>query len=130
IEYRIRGHNARGDANARPIVHTLSVLADMAPEISLMGPESRVLRVRPDSRLNLEIRASDPDYGLTEIRLDIGRGTQPLRSVHVLESDGATGRQVKYSILDLAQWKAEVGERFLLSAVAKDNRHDPVSQQP
>ncbi|MCC7336862.1 MAG: hypothetical protein IT422_17365 [Pirellulaceae bacterium] len=131
IEYRIRGTNHRGDSNARPITHKISVLADVPPEVDLLGPDSRVLRVRPKAHVNLEVRASDPDFGLTKLTLNASRDGVDAPPIVLFENaEGALGRQVKTYRIDLAKWKAAVGQRFELRAHAMDNRHDPESGQP
>ncbi|MCA9180134.1 MAG: hypothetical protein KDA51_01745, partial [Planctomycetales bacterium] len=131
IEYRIRGTNHRGDSNARPITHKISVLADVPPEVDLMGPDSRMLRVRRKAHVNLEVRASDPDFGLTKLTLNASRDGVDAPPIVLFENtEGALGRQVKTYHIDLAKWKAAVGQRFELRARALDNRHDPESGQP
>ncbi len=127
INYRIRGYNARRNANPRPILHRLSAFADVAPEVSLLGPDSRVARVAPDSRVNLECRAHDPDFGLTELRLVVHKNGLPLFEKLLIQSDGTVGRQVRSFELNLAEHQARVGDRFQIIATATDNRHDPVS---
>ncbi|MEO8269572.1 MAG: hypothetical protein ABI557_07630, partial [Aureliella sp.] len=131
IEYRIRGTNQRGDSNARPITHKISVLADVPPEVDLLGPDSRVLRVRRRAQVNLEVRASDPDFGLTKLTLHASRDGVSAPPIVLLEdAEGVRGRQVKTYHVDLAKWQAAVGQRFELRVRALDNRHDPVSGQP
>ncbi len=129
VEYRIRGYNQRGDSNSRPITHTLNVLADVPPEVTLLGPENRLLRVRANSRINLEVRASDPDFGLSRLCLKPSRNGVGAPDIVLLEADAARGRQVKTYSIDLTGTRASVGEQFELVAVAEDNRHDPISQQ-
>jgi len=129
VEYRIRGYNQRGDANPRPVTHAVNVLADMPPEVTLIGPESRLLRVRANSRINLEIRASDPDFGLSRLSLIPSRNGVTAPDIVLLENEGIRGRQVKTYSIDLSKTRAAVGERFEVVAVAADNRHDPISQQ-
>lgn len=124
IQYSIRGYNARGDANLYPIVHKLLVVADVAPEIRLIGPKSRVLRVRPNTRLQLEIRASDPDYGLNEVELSVHKEGSAVASRKILVGDGLKGQQVKRQPLDIGRLKMQPGQRLELHATARDNRHD------
>ena len=74
LTYRLRGYNSRGDGNREPILHSIKVIADVAPEITLVGPENRRVKVRPTTKLNLEVRANDPDFGLSQIDVEIRRG--------------------------------------------------------
>ncbi|MCA9132388.1 MAG: hypothetical protein KDA45_04515, partial [Planctomycetales bacterium] len=134
VEYRIRGYNQRGDVNPRPITHQVSVQADLPPEVTLVGPESRIVRVRPQSRINLEVRASDPDYGLTKLSLAVSRNNISGRDIPLLnsqdEGQALRGRQVKTYSVDLARWHATVGDRYQLRAIAEDNRHEPLTGEP
>lgn len=125
LKYRIRGFNAQSLANQRPILQSLKVLADLPPEVSLLGPENRVLKVMSKSQVNLEIRASDPDFGLNTIELSVTQEKTSVRREVLLETDGVLGRQVATFRLNMSEIKAKVGERFEFLATARDNRHDP-----
>lgn len=125
LNFRIRGYNARGDANANPIVNRIEVFADVAPEVDLLGPESRILRVSPTARINLEIRATDPDFGLSSISATVKNRNLLLREASLLKDQSVTGRQVKTLQVDLATLKANVGDKIFVVAYAEDNRHDP-----
>ncbi|MEZ6137805.1 MAG: hypothetical protein R3C53_23200 [Pirellulaceae bacterium] len=130
VHYRIRGYNTRGDANPRPILHTLNVFADLPPEVTVLGPESRILRVSPTASVNIEVRASDPDFGLTSVHVEVRKNTIPVAKLPVLEAASLTGRQVKTLQLALSEHAAKVGDEFQIVAIAMDNRHDPRSGQP
>ncbi len=129
VNYRIRGYNLRGDSNPSPIIHSMSVLADVGPELTLVGPESRVLRVMPRSLVNLEVRASDPDFGLSKLTVEMRQNNIRGRSETLLEHAGLVGRQVKTLQLNLASLDASVGDQIQIWATALDNRHDPVTGQ-
>ncbi len=77
--YRIRGFNRRGDANQDPIDYTARVIADVAPEISIPGPDNRTLRMLPTGQVNIEVRANDPDFGLTSLKLKVTRLGMPFK---------------------------------------------------
>ena len=125
IKYRLRGFNKRNDGNEAPAIHSIRVLADLPPEISLTGPDSRYLKVLPRSQINLEIRANDPDFGLSRIALIIKRDGVVIQEKPLLESEGATGRQVQTVRLIPSNLSAAVGDRLEIVAAAHDNRHDP-----
>ena len=129
LTYRLRGFNARGDGNREPILHTMKVIADVAPEIKLVGPESRRVRVRPTSRLNLEVQANDPDFGLSQIDIEIRRSGIVLRRETMLKSEGEIGQQIKKLPLNMADFKVPEGGTLEIRATAQDNRHDPVSER-
>jgi hypothetical protein len=126
--YRLRGFNERNDANDDPIEYRARVLADVGPEVTVPGPEDRKLRMLATSQANIEVRAIDPDFGLSKIALAIKRNDMPLKDVVLLESDGAVGRQVKKWRFKPADYQARVGDRFGFVASAEDNRHDTAGQ--
>ncbi|QDV27661.1 hypothetical protein [Aureliella helgolandensis] len=129
ITFRLRGYNQHGDVNPQPLIHSMSVLADVPPEVQLLGPESRVLRVHPDARINLEVRAIDPDFGLTDLSIRSSINSSLPNTHTLLTGDGVVGRQVKTWRLDLQELGASEGDRLQIRAIALDNRHDPVTQR-
>ena len=122
--YRLRGYNSRNDANDDPTEYRARILADVGPEVTVPGPEDRILRMLPSSQVNIEVRAIDPDFGLSNITLSIKRNNMPLKDVTLLQSDGEIGRQVKKWRFKAADYQAKVGDRFSFVATAKDNHHD------
>ncbi len=129
LTYRLRGFNERGDGNREPIVHAMKVIADVAPEIKLVGPESRRVKVRPTSRLPLEVQSNDPDFGLTQIDIEIRRSGIVVLRETLLKSDGQIGQQIKRLSLNMADLRVSEGGTLEVRAIAYDNRHDPVSER-
>ncbi|MFK7736478.1 MAG: hypothetical protein AB8B50_10635, partial [Pirellulaceae bacterium] len=125
IEYQVRGFNENLESNARPIVHSMAAIADLAPEITLVGPASRLLKVTPTSEVKLEVRANDPDFGISQIVLQIRKNSKVIWEKPVLENEGATGSQVVTKNLNIASLKVGPGDLVQIIASAKDNRHDP-----
>ncbi|MGN6543889.1 MAG: hypothetical protein ACTHK7_02485, partial [Aureliella sp.] len=128
--YRIRGFNERGDANEDPIEYKVRILADVPPEVSIPGPENRTLRMLPNGQMNIEVRASDPDFGLSRLQLEVTRYDMLAKQVVLLESEGIIGRQVKAWRFRGADFQARVGDRFIFTAIAEDNRHHPATGEP
>lgn len=128
----LSGANVRGDSNIYPVSRPLKVSADLPPEIELVGPEDRVVKVAPTSRLTLEIRASDPDYGLTKVVLDLRQNQIPSTTRVLLEGadegKDPTLARVFPVPFNLAALKASPGDRIEITATAFDNRHDPNSK--
>ncbi|MCR9292398.1 MAG: hypothetical protein NXI32_06745, partial [bacterium] len=129
VQYRIRGYNQRLEANPSPLIYSMSVLADLPPEVTLVGPQNRTLRVAPTAVVELEVRASDPDYGLSKLKLQVRKNSKVVGETTLIDDLGLTGRQVRTTKLDLKRLQVEVGDRVQLLAAAQDNRHDPVSKQ-
>ncbi len=107
----------------------MKVIADVAPEIKLIGPESRRVRVRPTSRLNLEVQANDPDFGLSQIDIEIRRAGIVVRRETLLKSEGTIGQQIKRLPINMADFRIAEGSTLEVRATAQDNRHDPVSER-
>ena len=126
--YRLRGFNSRDDANDDPIEYRARILADVGPEVTVPGPEDRLLRMLADSQANIEVRAIDPDFGLSRVSLEVKRNNMPLKELVLLESDGAVGRQVKKWRFKAADYHAKVGDRYTFVATAEDNHHDFAGQ--
>ncbi len=128
----LSGANVRGDSNIYPVSRPLKISVDSPPEIELVGPEDRVVKVAPTSRLTLEIRASDPDYGLTKVVLDLRQNQIPSTTRVLLEGadegKDPTLARVFPVPLNLAALKASPGDRIEITATAYDNRHDPNSK--
>ena len=129
VSYRISRINQRLEANPAPIIYSMSVLADLPPEVTLVRPENRVLRVAPTAVVELEVRASDPDYGLSKLKLQVRKNSKVVGETTLIDDAGLPGRQVRTTKLDLRRLQAQVGDRVQLLAAAQDNRHDPVSKQ-
>jgi collagen type III alpha len=129
LTYRLRGFNQRGDGNREPILHSMQVIADVGPEIKLVGPESRRQKVRPTSRFNLEVQANDPDFGLSQIDIEIRRSGLVVRKETLLKSEGEIGQQIKRLPINMADLKLVEGAKLEVRAFAYDNRHDPISER-
>lgn len=127
----LRGNNPRGDSNRHPVLHPLSVAKDLPPEVVLVGPESRVVRAGPNSRLTLEVRANDTDFGLNEIQLELTPTQQPKISKTLFKRDDSNQAQVLSRVvsvpLNLAALQVKPGDRVEVVATAADTRHDPVT---
>ena len=129
IQYCFRGSNERGDYNDQPVIHDLRVVRDVPPTVEILGPESRILNVHPATRLNLDVRASDPDYGLRDVRLSIHRSGMKMAERTILKGESLTGKQSRKQPLDLRSLKLRPGDRIEIRASARDNRHDPRTNQ-
>lgn len=125
LEYRVRGYNERMEGNPDPVVHRASVLADQPPEITLLGPENRTIKVAPDSVVEVEARANDPDFGISKVILQVRKNSKRLGETTLIDAEGLTGRQVKTATLDMRRLKPQLGDIFQITATAQDNRHDP-----
>jgi hypothetical protein len=67
--YQLLITNDRNMENAQPIKHRIEVIADLAPEVAILAPEREEVSVPLDGQATIELRARDPDFALSEVRL-------------------------------------------------------------
>ncbi len=135
--YRIKATNELDETNPDPILYQIKVIADLAPEVSLDSELPAQIDVPFDGQLDLELRASDPDYGLTQLTavgfeanpLDVKNRQELLREVCFESEDGAAGTVSRVFTLRPADLNVKPGDVFDFIAVATDNRHDPSTSE-
>ena len=64
--YRLRPDHR---AEPEPVQNRIEVIPDLPPEIKFLAPEKDEVELPANGRLTLEMRAEDPDFGLTEVTL-------------------------------------------------------------
>src|SRR5207302_1278735 len=87
--YQVRFYNERGQRSQQPILHKIEVIPDLAPEVQILQPERMRVEVPEDGEETIEVRAVDPDFGLTKLRIEGTATRKPLVSVDLLQ-DAAT----------------------------------------
>ncbi len=145
--YRIKVWDAAGQGNPEPIIYPIRVIADLPPDVAIMMPVKSPQDVPIDVQQPFEIHASDPDFGLMQIGLEIRAGID-LIAEPVLWSDahdssgnqdsngnqdakgnqGAKGNRVSEYGFRPAEHDLRIGDTVHIVAVAIDNRaneHDP-----
>jgi len=123
--YRVRFRTADGRKNAVPAEHLIETLPDLPPEIELLQPEKREIELPVNRRQVIEVRAVDPDFGLSAVRVfGAAGGTQTLRETLLEDRDGFVGQLVRR--LDVVPRKIGLspGDTLEVWAVAEDNRRD------
>ena len=55
---------------SEPLTHRIEVLPDLAPEVVIDEPEDDTLRVPPRAAVRIRVRAVDPDYSLSSVRVE------------------------------------------------------------
>ena len=64
--YRVKATNALDESNGDPVIYKIKVLGDLPPTVSLKGIPSTI-DIPIDGSQEIEISASDPDFGLVSI---------------------------------------------------------------
>lgn len=67
--YVLRFANRDGRPNRNPVKHSIHVEPDYAPEASILSPREKLVDVRLDETLAVEVEARDPDFALANVRL-------------------------------------------------------------
>ncbi len=127
--YRISVWDNAGQRNPDPIIYPIRVIADLPPEVSITMPFRSPKDVPVDAQQVIEVHASDPDYGLKQIRIEIRSGIDRIGDP-ILWSDpqGAKGNRVSEYRFRPAAHGLKIGDTVQITAVAIDNReieHDP-----
>ena len=131
--YRIRVWDEEGATNPHPIVYPIETIADLAPEVAIMLPANVPKDVPFNAQQIIAVHASDADYGLAQIRLQMRMGIQQLPDVVLWRNrTGETGNQIaeyrfRPNRLLLANGDfLRPGQTVKVTAVAIDNRRSPL----
>ncbi|MGV3606695.1 MAG: hypothetical protein ACO1RA_09805 [Planctomycetaceae bacterium] len=123
--YQVRITTSDGQKNSKPILHAIEVTADLPPEATILSPEELVHEVPLDGVLPVEVRAVDPDFGLTSVRIATLQGEQEqVLSQLLKEGSPEVPQFTGKGELSPAKLKMKVGDELTFFAVASDNRHD------
>lgn len=128
--YQLRFIDQHGGRSQQPIVHRIEVVPDLPPEIDVLQPRQAQVEVPEDGELTIEVRAIDPDFGLSGLRLE-GQAPEraPLR-VELLPLDADQPPQVVVPfVLQPRAHGLRAGDELKWTVVAEDNRVHPLSGQ-
>ncbi len=129
--YRIQVWDESDQANSDPIVYPIRVIADLPPDVAIMMPVTTPKDVPINAQQMIEVHASDPDFGLSEIRLEVRRGIELVdEPVLWRPADGASNvignRVAEYRFRpgpnDRGGLNLQIGDTVQVVAVAVDNR--------
>ena len=128
--YHVRFFNAEGVASAQPVLHHIEVIRDLDPVVEFLVPETLEVEVPVSGEQPLEIRAVDPDYGLSRVTLRAVVGGSALVDEGLLEEPGGyEGQAVLRAVFKPAEHNLSPGDRVQLWATAEDNRTQPGTGQ-
>ncbi|MCA9175283.1 MAG: hypothetical protein KDB14_12435 [Planctomycetales bacterium] len=154
--YHISYETPKGHASEAPVVHSIEILADEPPVVAAYVPAGRLstepatrrrgpgnailiagvgalhqpaqamIDVAVDGELVVEVRASDPDYGLSSITLKATRNNgapiESRRSQQGPRGYGVRGDVVETYRIAPARLGMQVGDELICTASAEDNR--------
>ncbi|MCA9224883.1 MAG: hypothetical protein KDA47_04700, partial [Planctomycetales bacterium] len=124
--YQIRFTTSDGDANPFPTLHQIEVVPDLPPEIETLTPATLKVEVPEDGRQPIEIRAVDPDFGLTRVTLRAVAGSEELFDEELFaDRKGRLGQSISKFDFEPRRYNLKAGSRVSWWAVAEDNRTSP-----
>ena len=124
--YRLSFTTAAGLPSEYTMVYQISVSRDLKPEIAILTPKDHDIEVPLNGTQRIEIRALDPDFGLSRIVLRTVAGGNELLNEELLnEPQNATGQVVVNYDFSPSKLGLAAGDRVTYWAFAEDNRHLP-----
>ncbi|MEX0585370.1 MAG: hypothetical protein WD176_01910, partial [Pirellulales bacterium] len=130
--YQVRFTNAQGHENPQLIRHTVEIVRDRPPEVKLVEPEEPQLDLPLNRRLQVKVRAIDPDFALSKVEIVAERVDQSgdvLWSPALLEKEHA-GEFEGTVTFDPEKLKLKVGDEVRYWAEARDNRRPDDAKPP
>jgi hypothetical protein len=129
--YQLRFSTQGGHRNPQPVLHRIEVLRDLPPEVEILTPVQDRVEVPEDGWQKIEIRAVDPDFGLTAIRLQaVAGGRQVLKQNLLLDPAGRSGQEIARFDFAPRACGMRAGTEAKCWAIAEDNRTAPKTGSP
>ena len=129
--YQLRFVTDAGRESNDPILHRIEVLPDLPPEVSILTPRQEVSEVPQDGSQKIEVRAIDPDFGVTSVRLHfVMGGTELLDKALLTDEQGVEGQTVQSYEFRPHLLGLQPGDRVVYRASADDNRTTVGSDSP
>ena len=123
--YQLRFRTTDQFVNEQPVLHRIEVIPDLPPEIEILEPLQLHVEVPEDGQQAFELRAIDPDFGLSHIRVHVAhRGNRIVTESLFSDPKGVDGQMVvDYSFVP-RKLGLKAGDRVMLWGEAEDNRGD------
>ncbi len=123
--YRIQVVDRSGKENPVPVVYPIRVTLDRAPTVQITTPRDWPKEIPVNGQQLIEVRASDPDFGLIETSLDIQFDVRSIAQPELIKSEtGIQGEQVCIYRFRPQELGLRAGQRNIrIKATAIDNRH-------
>ena len=121
--YQIRFVSTNDERNESPNVYPIRVTPDLAPEVRVIEPRSRMTDVASNGRLPILIEANDLDFAIDAVVLNIDhQGRQLVRQSLELKSENDNQRVNCRFLFEPSRYRLQPGDQVVFQAVASDNR--------
>ena len=143
--YQLRFRDDAGQANPQPPRHRIEVIRDLPPEIELVSPTEDEVAVAENGRLEIRLRARDPDFALRRVAVRAECDGRSLVIPPLLNAPHPNEFQAEYVFepaqarfegdgSDPAACRLKAGDRVRYWAEADDNKqptpgHSTTAQQ-
>jgi hypothetical protein len=121
--FQVRFINDRQQQSQQPILHRIEVLRDLPPEVEIITPEAREIEVPENGMQPIEVRAVDPDFGISSLKLmGSARGKEIVIRSLLDPAEGQPPQMLKRFEFRPQQWKWKAGDVLTYWATVEDNR--------
>ena len=129
--YQLSFTDANHRKNLHPIRYNIEVLRDLPPVVQIVEPQKDETSVAVDGKLEIRVRAEDPDYGLRRVAIRAESEKQELNIPPLLDArppeKAVTGQvQTKY-VFEPKKLNLKPGDRVAYWAEAEDNK-EPIAK--
>ncbi len=129
--YQVRFRNAKAQRSEQPILHKLEVIPDLSPEVQILQPQRIRVEVPENGTQTIEVRAIDPDFSLSAVRLEGTAGNKPPLKVDLLPAGASELPQITVPyVFRPSDHKLAAGDELKYVAVAEDNRVNALTGAP
>ena len=130
--YQLRFTDQAGHQNRRPVRHRIDLIPDLPPEVQLLAPQQAETQLPSDGRLEIRVRALDPDFALRQVGVHAERSGRslligPLLNKPAPEKPHQGEFQAAYAF-EPARLGLKPGERVAYWGEAEDNK-EPVANR-
>ncbi len=130
--YRVSFTSEEGEKSELVETFRIRVTPDLAPEVSIISPESKNSEVAQNNPFQVLVRALDPDYLISDVRI-----RAELKGTRVFESSLISAeqrREIREGVQITSKFefvptdfRLNVGDVLNYVVIAEDNRQSPIS---
>ena len=124
--YQLWFTSADGQTNAAFVHYAITVTPDLSPLVEILTPGQLRVSLPENRDQMIEVRAVDPDFGLSDIRLQAVAKNEKLLDLPLLDRTPAVGQQVRRYRFQPSRYGLKSGDVMLFRGLARDNREDRV----